>query len=448
MSETSFATEVFSLSEIVDDYQGRSSIYLEKTLLDAFPKFDLKMIRGLPRLYRRDKPSESHIMKNFAHLPSLKRLAASRFVMGLYGEVAGKVAVVDSDGTAEAILKERLGKVKFVKDVKAADLVFQMSEIGKYGCLETFHPRSGHYSMGLHFLEKGVLIGKKGAVKVENEAVKKWLKMDQPFYLADLTTPIGGAIYLHALLKSLERDPRDVHLLVPNLDWFIEFVQNREGQPILVGNLGVQQIEVRFQEKSYVHGIQSEGKKVKIFCPGTLSHSDVQVLMSLSQDFVAVQGDRGFSDAVSAEKAFFFDGTKLSRSFMKDLVALAENKIRGNAVTVMRGMMNALVAQLPEEEGEWVDETYFQEKEDWITIANAIGTALQQPDTIQGFKRFNAMIAKEYSANDFLCQYINRALSHKKHPKKLQFETTEMALFLSNQQSFAKLFEKLQLLRL
>lgn len=448
MSKNVLLSEIFSLSEILEDFQSKGSIYLEKALLDAFPKIDLKMIRGLPRLYRRDKPSESHIKKNFAHLPGLKRLAASRFVFGMYtNEVSGMVAILDGEGMAESILREGLPQVEFVKDPKDADLVLQMSQIGKYGQLETFHPRSGSYSMGLHFLEKGILIPKNGPLRLEDEGLKRWMSDERHFYLADLATPIGGAIYLHALLKSLERDARDIDICVPQLDWFIEFVQNRENQPILVGNFGVQQIEIRFQEKSYVHSIQPEGKKVRLFCPGPISQTDYQTLMALSGEFVGVQGDRAFSEAVSADKVYFYDGKETAKNFIKDLVALAQNRIRGSALTVMHGIGNAFFAHLPEEEGEWVDETFFQEKEDWITIANSIGRALQNPDAVLGFKKFNGIIAREYAANDFICRLVNRALTHKKFPKMQQIESSEMALFLSNQQSFSKTCEKLQVLR-
>lgn len=448
MTKNILETEFFSLSEIVEDYQGMGSIYLEKELVEAFPKVDLKMIRGLPRLYRRGCPSISQIKKNFAHLPTLKRLVASRFIFEMYPKaVAGKVALLDAEENVRTLLIDRLPNIEFIKDTQKADLVLSLSHVGKCGQLETFHPRSGGYSLGLHFLERGILIPKKSPLKLEQEPLKRWISEGRHFYLADLATPVGGAVYLHALLKSIENDPRDMDIISPDLGWFIEFVQNREMQPILAENFGVQQIEVRFQEKSYVHTLASEGKKIRLFCPGPISAADFRTLIALSEDFVAVKGDASFSEAILADKIYFYDGIEKETSFIKDLMALSENKLKGPALAIMRGIGNAFFAHHEEEEGEWVEESFFQEKEDWISVAHSIGSALQRPEAKQALKNFNAMIAREYSANNFFCQLVNRALVQKKSPQIQQFEAGQMALFLSNQQSFSKTCEKLQILR-
>src|SRR3990167_4847459 len=96
-----------------------------------------------------------------------------------------------------------------------------IESVGEYGFLESnwFHPKSHNHSMGLHFLEKGVLVRKPLEASWRDISNPDLLRMRNPenlFYLAYLSTQIGGAIYLHALLKSLQQDDRSIDLCVPD----------------------------------------------------------------------------------------------------------------------------------------------------------------------------------------------------------------------------------------
>ena len=99
------------------------------------------------------------------------------------------------------------------------------SSIGEYGFLESkwYHPQSGNRSMGLHFLEKGVMVKplshqtEASFSQLESHELLQWMfntgtpgpqeieqyKNEHHFYLAYLTSPIGGAVYLHALAKAM-----------------------------------------------------------------------------------------------------------------------------------------------------------------------------------------------------------------------------------------------------
>ena len=86
-------------------------IPIERRLFEVFTprEYALKVYRGLPRLYRRDHPVESHVKSNFIHLPSLKRLAVERFLFPLYAEQqirSGSICLVTwviSDGWGDLI---------------------------------------------------------------------------------------------------------------------------------------------------------------------------------------------------------------------------------------------------------------------------------------------------------------------------------------------------------
>jgi len=544
------------LSEIIDNYQhlfgAKGPIHIEKALIHAFPpkefidlglaKYFPRVYRGLPRIYHRDSPMQSHIKKNFTHLPTLKRIAAERSVFSLYQnyeiESHSRVVLftwVISDGLgdyqaaieAAKIIKERFPHldlrmialvpkkhsslslpdlcpahlIPYEEDfslslitpdvlaiLRSSDLILQMPtfypfttdlskllgiaaakwiSLGEYGFLESswFHPKTGNRSMGLHFLEAGVLLRKPhpaSFAEVENELLSQWLfgivkpgpvEIDQylaqkRFYLAYLTTRLGGAVYLHALLQSLVHDEKDIDICTPDLGWFVEHAskQNEMKRPILEGDLAVGSLQVHFGNEVHSISVGAKGKRVRLLCPGTISASDFRSLVSLSGEFVGVRGDQSFSEAVSANKVFFYDGREHARYFMKDLGALAENRIAPHRGTLscFRGMNKAFLHNLPVQEEDWVDETFFQELEDWKQIAQEIGLALQDPDTIAGAKKLNRIIAEELSCNEYLCHLVQRGLCHQKHPEMERLESQQMALFTSNQISFNSLITSLK----
>ena len=340
-----------------------------------------------------------------------------------------------------------------LEKMEAASPMPKIESIGEYGFLESswFHPKSGRYSMGLHFLEKGILIRKLKQASwsdVKNGQLQQWRNSDNHFYLAYLTTPIGGAIYLHALLKSMENDPKGIDICTPDLSWFIQFAekQNKSGRSIFEWGMGIGSIEVNFQEQVHTILIAPQGKRVRLLCPGPIEQADFQALLTLSGDFVAVRGDQSLTEAISIGKPFFYDGRDHARYFIKDLVALAENRVGSHPATLtcIRGMGQAFLYNLPLQEGEWVDETFFQEKDDWASIALSIGFALQDPDVVSGFQKLGQIASAEYSANSFLCHLVQRALCHRKNGEIEKKEAEELNKFAANGQSFSDLIQNIE----
>lgn len=531
-------------------FDGQGSLQLEKRLIEAFPEpecaelglapFLPRMYRGLPRVYRRENPSQGSLKKHFNDLPSLKVLAAEKALCSLYWDAAPQpqdaVALfvwVIGDGLGDyaaaleslrllqgqfpsldvrlyACLPERfrhrpldrpdtasffyyegtdglpffpeeslyaLQKASLILSLpthyphfeRLAALNPRILEIGEYGYLESdwFHPRSGNRSLGLHFLEKGILVRNPSPASfldLENRQLLEWLfgtPVPSPsdierylaanrFYLGYLTTPVGGAVYLHALLKALERDEKSIDLCTPDLDWWIRYAEerNRAGKPFFEPGFDAPSVEVWFggQIHRQVRRHPGGSKRLRVFCPDALSPSDFRTLLSLSGDWVGVRGDQSFSEAVSANKTFFYDGRQHARYFLKDLIALAENRIPAHrgALRLFRGMGRTFLHNLPPPDGNWVDETFFQEKEPWPQLALELALSLQDPDTLAGCKKLNRIIAQEHSCNEFLCHLVQRALFLQKHPSFAAFESQQLALFAHGSQSFAELARKIR----
>lgn len=538
--ETTLADHSFE--DLLEGYHTllskRKTLPIEGKILEAFPQneFPLKMLRGLPRVYKRENPSTSHIKHSFSHLPSLKRLGAEKFLLPLYDKITipkdTKICVfthVLADGFGDliahketvSILKNRFQDAsiksivslpkrfsakdcdldptaiivpykknttlpkKVLKELLASDLILsipthhpQIDEIkkeapstlciGQYGFIESdiFHPKSGHTSMGLHFLEKGILIRngqKKGDFRaLKNETLLYTLfgtlapqsididsyLVSHKLHLAYLVSPMGGAIYLNALLKAAARDERTIDICTPDIGWFIEYTkrQSREKKPFFSGDFGIQELEIHFAGKIHRKKIQDTGKKVRILCSGPLSNEDFTTLMRLSEEFVAVRGDQSFSEAVSANRMFFYDGAPHARYFVKDLTALSENRLRNNkeALTLFRCIGKAFSYNRTESEDAWVEETHFQAIEPWEEIANLLSKALLKRDTLLGCKQLNQIIRSEYSFNETLCQIVSREISYRLNPKLASEEKKEIDAFVRGDKPLKQILTKLK----
>lgn len=524
-----------NFQETLEEYHRLLSqnLNLEQSLLDVLP---LKILRGLPRLFKNSSPSISHIKKEFSHLPSLKSLAIEKYLLPFYENFQAspetKVCLFTymlSDGWGDLIAHKEIFKIlqkRFPKisiqsvvcipkgfsfsdpttliipydidcpitqfskvalhAIQSADLVLSVPtyyphinelkkiapktsfvSLGQYGFIESsdFHPKSGNISMGLHFLEKGILTREsreKGDFRlIENQTLLYTLfgtatpqtvdieiyQAAHKFYLAYLVSPIGGAVYLHALLHSQRQSLLDIDICSPDIGWLIGFIeiQQKENKPILEGNWGIQELEIHFGGKIHRREVAKQGKKVRIICPGPLSDTDFRKLLRLSEEFVAVRGDQSFSECICANRLFFYDGAPHARYFMKDLLAIAENKLSHNkpALSLFRAMGAAFAYNIAEETNEWVEDTYFQEKVPLENIAKSISIALASPETLAGFKQFNQIIAQEYSCNETICQIVARELSHRLFPEKARKEKAEIQAFAEGKQSLNETLERL-----
>jgi hypothetical protein len=338
--------------------------------------------------------------------------------------------------------------------------------IGQYGFIESewFHPKSSNYSMGLHFLEKGILTreisGNSDFLSIENKKLlttlfgsaqpkKKHLEKylnTHKFYLAYLVSSNGGAIYLHALLQS-QTDDKTIDICSPDLGWLIAHIkeQNKKKKPLFEDHLGISRIEIHFKGKIHKRTLAKTGKIVRIICPGNLSDSDFRKAMIFSQEFVAVRGDQSFSEAVSLNKSFFYDGAPHAKYFIKDLVALAENKLNQNqeALQLFRCMGKAFLHNSPEENTDLVEDSYFQDKQPWEEIAKELASSLKSTNTILGCKKLNQIIKNEYSCNQTICQIVTRELLYKLLPHTMEKEEKQILSFIEGKQTLKETLDAL-----
>lgn len=504
--------ETEDFSETIARYheiEAGGPIHLERKLLESFSYEEFKelklesyfprLYRGLPRLYNREKPSLSRLKPGFSSLPHLKKLAVDRALFSLYrgkapleqARVALFVkAMADGFGDLTAALEvatifSEAGvggidlfifsekkipfpfsppnrcHIEFVRkaeipDPDGYDLLLQVptfcpeiqrgEALGEYGFVESapYLPGTGNRALGLHFLEKGILIRTQSA----GEFLHPLLRESARSYFAYLSNPKAGFVYLHALLKSLEGDSSPIDLWLPDLLWVVERL--RMAQPLLEKPYGVKAIEIYFQGQTYHSSIANQGKLLRLICPGPLSPADTRALLKKCAPFAGVRGNQSLSEAISEGKMFFYDGRAHSRFFVKDLHALAENRLRSFPGTLrcLRAMRKLFIDQLPLSiDEQWVDEIYFEKEEeplDPLALAEEIGEALKDPKTLLGYQTLCQILREEGSANPFLIHLAYRALYHKKNPSIAAFEAEQIESYITDKQSFKSTIEALR----
>jgi hypothetical protein len=542
ISQAIRSSGLIPLDEIIEKhrylFEERGPMHLEQKLLNSFPDHELtalhfkpvRMIRGLPRLYRKNHPQISKLKPQFSHLPSLKRTAALKMLCSLYGKTSipafSKMAILswvipdglgDFYASSEAV---RLIKSAFpslevhfivisekelplspdcpairwdgsdsqIELLGSCDLILQMPTyypktneikarietfrngsgfpkwemVGEYGFLESdwFHPRTKAHSMGLHFLERGILTRTvdphRTGFDLSNEQLSCWLfdrcipgseeisqyRQKRRFFLAYLYSHSGIFVYLHAILKSLENDSKDIDLCVPDSARILAYFEQRLQSKLDPIEKGYQIGKIVFHIGSQVavwNG-DTQGKTLRILFPDSLTSSDFQQLIGLSEEFVACRGDQSLSEVVSNNKCFFYDPRDHSRYFLKDLIALAQNRIAeyASSVDVLRLFAKVLEHNLPEETGDWVDEISIQQqKMNLLEIAETMGRHLQDPKTFAGFKKLNRILIEEYSCNEFILHLVQRAICHRRYPEIESLEEEELSRFAYGQQSFS-----------
>ncbi len=320
-----------------------------------------------------------------------------------------------------------------------------VEHLGEYGFLESpfCHPKTGHRSMGLHGLEKGILI------RPQEPHLVSSLKQSLPptFYLAYLSTPSGGAAYLHALALWLEKEEETIHVCVPDIRWLLAYIQRQEalGKPFLEKPYGIRAVHIVWKGTSHCIPLARDGKLLSFFCTDSLAIDDFKVLLQLSAPWIGVRGNQSFSEVLATGKPFFYDARPHSRHFLKDLLAIVEQRM--GSATLLRALLRSLwhlfLLQSPvSQDTEWVESSYFERdpSTSWLELAEQLGLCLRSPALRLEFQQLSSLLTAELSCNQFLIDLVGRSVCHRRHCAIADLERGEIESYLSNNQSLTDLF--------
>jgi hypothetical protein len=404
-------------------------IHLELKLFQLFPDSlmrrlrlsPLQVIRGIPRFYKKTEPTLAKL-DPAQPLLQLKKNIALRALCELYEQVPipknAHVTLVGEPrlaALAKDILQEHVPylTVELFTSTQESDLVLQMDH--------QFGTESEQHTFGFHFLERGILLPQLIAAEP-----------DTNFFYADLRTAVGLTLYLSALLRWRANDTRDLTVYVGNRNALIETMKHLPSVP------GVGRWVVELGSRVAVMKQNEEGKTVRCISPDL--PSSLQTLIAQSANFIGCGSDAALSVALAQNKIFFYDGP-----MGKDLLALAENRLPADR-DLNRLLRLYLHNQGAHEDHEWIDEFVVQGETslEHDQIASEIAVLLCNENLPYVFQKMCTIVKERYNGNSFLCQFIQRAVAHRRRPKLAQKEQELLAQFLQDQLSFVNFIEAMR----
>ncbi|MBS0585274.1 MAG: hypothetical protein JSR76_03095 [Verrucomicrobia bacterium] len=257
----------------------------------------------------------------------------------------------------------------------------EVLSIGEYGFLDTkeFHPSTENFCMGLHALEKGILLPKMPGNK-EKRASN---------YFAYLYSERGFAIYLHAILEREKAYSRDITLLASPPLPLLTALENSSWQ-----GYEIKEIIIKNSAHNTIISVDPEkSKRLIIQVEPFLSNEAVREAYTYEENFVGCRGDRSFSEALESGSFFFYEGPKHALPFLRDLYEIAKYYLF--AYPTLQEYLKCLL----------------DTKSDPKALGHHIADLLSYPATWQGMALLREWIKKHGLFDETLKQMVAYALS-------------------------------------
>ncbi|MBI5274467.1 MAG: hypothetical protein HY860_05390 [Chlamydiales bacterium] len=291
-------------------------------------------------------------------------------------------------------------------------------QIGEYGFLNhaPYQPKSGGQSLGLHFLEQGVFIkqrvvkdpfqledsqltdlfkGKKG------NALKEHLSSIR-LYLAYLKTEAGHYVFIHGLLKHLEKDTKNIVIIVADLICLMRLIDRDLGKDFaLLRSYGIQSLKVHAGPICWEKEIQTNGKKLLIYQQNEIGQQDFYKLMQLSGNPVPCRGNQSFSECLSLDKMFFIDAPSHATYFLQDLRDIAQH------IFPSYHHLHAYLLL--------IEKVKVAKQVEWHKLGEELGILLTT-SLNKELLEFSTFIKTHYNADDFFLLLIKKQLLFIEHP--------------------------------
>ncbi len=315
--------------------------------------------------------------------------------------------------------------------------------LGEYGFVNSHwaHPSASKMRcMGLHFLEKGIFIKDMPAnpfdhiptrlhsLLFKDGSVQEYLEKNI-FVFAYLVSFPGTHVFLHLFLSYFDSQEKDLNLGVTNLRWFLDLIK-KEIFPF--SEYRIKEIIFSLDGQEYSQVIGSSGKKLRIIDLSPLSLEESQILCSISEEIMACRGDQSFSEAISANKLYFYDPPAHARPFLQDLLELAKNVVSDfpSSLSFLKGFL-----EIGEQENDLVR---------CKKLGKSLGKLLQKEKTKKGIYKLSQIIQEKYSINPLLPGLVKQALLHRSNPKIKEEEEYWTQKLLSQEVSLSVCLQKIQ----
>ncbi len=334
--------------------------------------------------------------------------------------------------------------------------------IGEYGLIDRawYHPKKAR-AMGLHFLEKGIFIKDMPPSdfrRLENKTILRILfgkdspsdeeiadyKSTHRFNLNYTKSTRGYYLYLYTLLQSLIEDEKTIDICFTDMNILIDVFEKDSFFP----QFNIKNVLIYHRESIAEMTIFNAGKTLRLIHIEDLCHDDFLVLVSSTDDLVGCTGDGSISEAISADKVFFYDPPYHKRSFLKDLIALADRCIpdHPHCIEFLQLCLTPPDRSLEDVYGDWTTEDYIQPESmlNLCELGAKLGQLLKHPEFHVGIKKLNETIREKYSFNVFLSHFVRRIAVHHLNPEIAEKEETILNDFYKGEKSCKDAFEEIR----
>jgi len=286
-----------------------------------------------------------------------------------------------------------------------------ISRIGQYGFIgtEDYHPSTKERSMGLHFLEKGVIV-------LESVPPQK-RNLDS--YFAYLITKNGMLTYIHSILLHRMKDQKDLTLLIPNIDRLLPILQE-----IDFTSYGIKNIVIKDFPHISLLDYNKKGKTISIEHVKNLHPKEVLHYMSTSNPFVGIRGDGSFTECLSTDALFFYDALDHALPFLTDLTYIAQNELMPyySLGEYLLHLVNT--------------------KADPYKRAKAIAELLDDPSLYYGMEKLGTLLKTYYRCNETLDHIIRQNFAFYQDPSLKEREEALFRDFIDQKIPFSEVYKK------
>ncbi|MEL7431073.1 MAG: hypothetical protein AAGI90_00890 [Chlamydiota bacterium] len=341
------------------------------------------------------------------------------------------------------------------ENLRGAGFSGKKEALGKNGSIEKFPFLESGRSLGLHFLEKGVLVYHR-----EKIPKKEWLgtplslqflnskkpaSKDLDWYFSDHDLNYfdarSQAAFLSAFSYVLHRQrggEKHLDFFAPKEIWSRTLIERTKK---LCEEHYCSDLYVHHPQQTEYDPLRKEGKTVRLFFLESITDKEKELLVDSTKDFLVVKNDWGFGKALLSRVPYFYDAPQEARSFLKDLISLAEYYLKGSRKTI--SYLRTFSQNILVKTGKtlYVEEEFFQKPAQESLLFTP---QLLDATVVQDLFTLNQVIVRYFSADILVLSLIKRGILHKKFRKVFHQEKRLEEQLLYGKISFSTFIQEMR----
>ncbi len=282
--------------------------------------------------------------------------------------------------------------------------------VGEYGFMVSSwcSPKSGSSSMGLHYLEKGIMLN-------EFDTSQPKPTFENPTFLYLGRTERVSIIFINTILLTYPEG--DIDIYVSNPQNIISLIKNLDYE-----KHGIKEIEVKLGEIDSVEQVSGSGRRLTIIGKQFDETTCISMMQHCNEP-IAVRGNQSFSEAIGLERLFFYDSARHNQPFIFEFHQMAETLFpKGSPIIDYTFAM--CDRETPAEE-----------------VAEKLAKLLKDPQLKCEMIKLCQLIKERHDFRPNFLNMVKRKLANQKYQER---EENLVEQFISGRISFTNVIEKMR----